>query len=107
MPPLTLTYRTDALRCLTIGGGLSVCAVSGSEPMEQRAQSDACIGFAESRQRKTKGQNCPPHATGGKGLKTDEIGARVAGNQKARPVSHLRGADVPSRVHCFPDGKRV
>ena len=61
MPPLNLTYRTDAMRCLTIGGGLSVCALSGSEPMEQRTQSDACIGFAESRQRKTKGQNCPPH----------------------------------------------
>ena len=80
MPPLTLTYHTDALRCLTIGGGLSVCALSGSE-------------------------NCP-HATGGKGLKTDENGARAAGGHKARPVSHLRGADVPSRVHCFPDGKR-
>ena len=26
MSPLTLTYRTDALRCLTLGGGLSVCA---------------------------------------------------------------------------------
>ena len=36
MPPLTLKYRTDALRCLTIGGGLSVCALRGS-------------------------QNCPPH----------------------------------------------
>ena len=84
MPPLTLTsdlvfirrdsedfeqarsslaapdVRTDALRCLTIGGGLSACALSGSEPTEQRAQSDAWIGFAESRQRKTKGQNCPP-----------------------------------------------
>ena len=60
MPPLTIIYHTDALRCLTIGGGLSACALSGSQPMEQRAQSDACIGFAESRQRKTKGQNCPP-----------------------------------------------
>lgn len=85
MPPLTLTsdfvfirrsedfeqarsslaapdVRTDALRCLTIGGGLSVCALSGSE-------------------------NCPPHTTGGKGLKTDENGARAAGGHKARPVS--------------------
>ena len=59
MPPLTLTYHTDALRCLTIGGGLSVCALSGSE-------------------------NSPPHATGGKGLKTDENGARAAGGHKAR-----------------------
>ena len=31
MPLLTLTYHTDALRCLAIGGGLSVCALSGSE----------------------------------------------------------------------------
>ena len=82
MPPLTLTYLTDALRCLTICGGLSVCAVSGSE-------------------------NCPPHATDGKGLKTDEIGARVAGNQKARPVSRLRGADVPFRACCFPTGNEI
>ena len=82
MPPLTLTYLTDALRCLTICGGLSVCAVSGSE-------------------------NCPPHTTGGKGLKTDENGARAAGGQKARPVSRLRGADVPCRACRFPTGNEI
>ena len=104
MPPLTLTsdfvfirrdsedfeqarsslaapdVRTDALRCLTIGGGLSVCALSGSE-------------------------NCPPHATGGKGLKTDEIGARAAGGHKAR-LCPAKGRRRALSCVSFSDGKR-
>ena len=54
MPPLTYIHAFEAARTTTGGG-----ALSGSE-------------------------NCPPHATGGKGLKTDENGARVAGGRKAR-----------------------
>ena len=43
---------------------------------------------------------------GRKWLKFNENGARVAGNQKARPVSRLRGAGVPSGMVCFFMAKR-
>ena len=79
MTILPLTYTRDAATCLTIGGGLSVCALSGSE-------------------------NCPPHATGGKGLKTDENGARAAGGHKARLCPACGAQTCLLACIAFPTG---
>ena len=77
MPPLTLTYSPDALRCLTIGGE----AMSGSR--------------------------ITPPTTGGKGLKTDEIGARVAGNQKARLCPTYGAQTCLLACIAFPTGNEI
>jgi len=55
MPPLTYIHASEAART-TVGGR----GVGGGKPTEQRVQSDAGIGFAESRRRKTEGQITPP-----------------------------------------------
>ena len=81
MPPLTLTYHTDALRCLTIGGGLSVCALSGSE-------------------------NCPPTPRAAKGLRQTKS-AQGPPEATRHVCVPLRGADVPCRACRFPTGNEI
>ena len=53
MPPLTYIHASEAARTTAGGRG-----VGGGKPTEQRAQSDACIGFVESRRRKTALELC-------------------------------------------------
>ena len=71
MPPLTLTYRTVALRCLTLGGG----ALSGSEIT-------------------------PPH-TGRKWLKIRDFVARDTGGRKARFLSRRGAGTRLLRVYSY------
>ena len=56
MPPLTYIHASEAA-CTTASGR----GVGDGKPMEQRAKSDAGIGFAESRRRKTGSQIVFPY----------------------------------------------
>ena len=103
MPPLTYINASEAARTTAGGRGLRACGgrgvgggriipplrpVSGLEPTEQREKSQACLGFSESRRRKTAGQLT--------------ISARGAPETTRHVCAPLRGADVPFRASCFP-----